>query len=476
MSEIFEQRLRPAGALLLLLLVLAACGGSPAATSTPAPTPPPSTPTPVVSTCADIDSRWGQDWPGVLEVLQELSARNESCGEEPLLSKQYAAHYNYGASLEQGQELNKAIEQYQAALYLDPQRQEALKALQRLEALPKPTPPACLSTSPPRPDPAPAGQPDRGQFATVRAGQLWLDGRPFTVKGVNYYPRRAPWQHFLTASDPAEMAQELDTIQQAGFNTLRIFLWYEPLFTCQPEDAIPNESAFAVVDELVELAAERDLKLIVALNDLPDLVFRPLYTDWDHYDAQTVYIVRRYRNQPAILAWDLRNEVDIDYGAQPGHEAEFDRAEVLDWVDHISQVVRQNDPYHMLTAGWWGDPTEAAAYVDFLSFHHWTDAADLTGRIKRYRQASDKPLMLQEVGYHSWASSPEEPRSEQEQARRLASVIGAAERENLAGWIIWTAFDFVPEPGQPAHNEHFFGLWRVDLSPKPALERLPLQP
>ena len=205
-------------------------------------------------------------------------------------------------------------------------------------------------------------------------------------------------------------------------------------------------------------------------------MFRPLYTYCEHYDAQTVYIVRRYRNEPAILAWDLRNEVDIDYGAQPGHEAEFDRAEVLGWVDHISQVVRQNAPYHLLTDGWWRDTTEAAAYVDFLSFHHWTDAADLTGRIKRYRQASDKPLMLQEIGYHSWASSPEEPRSEQEQARRLASVIGAAERENLAGWIIWTAFDFVPEPGQPAHNEHFFGLWRVDLSPKPALERLPLQP
>ena len=159
------------------------------------------------------------------------------------MSKQYAATITTAPAWNR-ETSGPGHRTYQAALYLDPQRQEALKALQRLEALPKPTPPACLSTSPPRPDPAPAGQPDPGQFATIRDGQLWLDGQPFTVKGVNYYPRRAPWQHFLTASDPAEMAQELDTIQQAGFNTLRIFLWYEPLFTCQPEDAIPNESAF----------------------------------------------------------------------------------------------------------------------------------------------------------------------------------------------------------------------------------------
>lgn len=109
------------------------------------------------------------------------------------------------------------------------------------------------------------------------------------------------------------MAAELDLIQAAGFNTLRVFLWYEPLFTCRPEAAIPNEAALAIVDTLFDQAGERDLKLIVTFNDLPDLTFRPLYTDWAHYDAQTVYLVRRYRNEPAILAWDLCNEGDLDY-------------------------------------------------------------------------------------------------------------------------------------------------------------------
>ena len=67
------------------------------------------------------------------------------------------------------------------------------------------------------------------------------------------------------------------------------------------------------------------------------LIFRPLYTDWAHYDAQTVYIVRRYRHDPIILAWDLRNEGDFDYGARPGDEAEFEQETVIGWLANISQ-------------------------------------------------------------------------------------------------------------------------------------------
>ena len=351
-----------------------------------------------------------------------------------------AAHFNYAVALEKASDLDAAIEQYQAALLIDPGRREALDALIRLDALPEPTPPVCLSSSPARPDPAPDETPDISSFVTVQSDQLWLNGQPFSVRGVNYYPRHSPWHRFLDA-DLSEMAEELEIIRQAGFNTVRVFLWYEPLFICQPEDGIPVEVAFAKVDAIFELACERGLKLIVTLNDLPDLTFRPLYTDWARYDAQTIYIVRRYRNESCILAWDLRNEGDLDYGVRPGDEARFSQDEVIEWLAHASQLVQDSDPYHLLTAGWWGDPVITGPYVDFLSFHHWTDADELGIRLEDYRQRSEKPLMLQEVGYHSWAEAPHDPRN---------------------------------EGGQAATYEHFFGVWRVDLSPKPALEALPL--
>ena len=307
-----------------------------------------------IATCGDLAANWGRDWPAVLAALEQLIEADQSCGEEPLLSVKYATHFNYAAVLENQDDLDAAIAQYRAALSIDPQRKEALDALFRLDALPPPTPANCLSDTPPRPDPAPAATPDPTQFVTVRGDQLALNGEPFIVKGVNYYPRHAPWRRFLAEADPAEMAAELDLIRQAGFNTLRIFLWHEPLFTCQPEDAIPNEAAFATVDHLLQLAGERDLKVIVTLNDLPDLTFRPLYTDFDHYDNQTTYIVRRYRNDPAILAWDVRNEGDLDHGAESIEDARFEQAEIIDWLAHVSRLVKANDPHHLVTAGWWG--------------------------------------------------------------------------------------------------------------------------
>lgn len=446
--------------------------------ATPSPTvaePTPPSPIAITVSCADIDTHWGRDWPMTVRVIEQLIQAEQGCGGDPLSSKLYAAHFNYAQSLEQAGEVAAAATQYQAALLLDPIRQEALRELTRLNALPAATPVTCQSTVAAGTDPARAETVDRAQLIRVAGSQLMLHEKPFKVKGVNYYPRQAAWHRFIEEADLAAVTAELDVIQQVGFNTVRIFLRYEPLFDCQPEDAIPNEAAFAKLDRLFELTRERNLKLIVTLNDLPDLAFRPLYTDWAHYDAQTVYIVRRYRHEPHILAWDLRNEGDLDYGVSGTHTVYATQAEVMAWLAHVSELVRQHDPHHLITAGWFGDPTDTAPYSDILSFHHWAEADALRARIATYQQQTDKPLLLQEVGYHSWAEAAHDRRSLVQQADILGRVVSVAEETDIAGWVVWTAFDFVPRSGQPKNHEHFFGLWTLDLTAKPALETLPLE-
>jgi len=344
-----------------------------------------------------------------------LERQGTTCGAEPLASKRYAAHFNYATTLESQGDVSGAVTHYEAAYAIDPGRAEALDALARLGHLPNPTPVACDDPTPPA-DPTPSEAPDGTQFVTVTEDAFDLNGKPFLIRGVNYYPRHAPWNRFLEVANPAEMATELDLIQSAGFNTIRIFLRYDALFTCEPEQAIPNEAGFARVDALLHLAQARDLRVMVTLNDLPDLRFRPLYTDWERYDAQTVYIVQRYRHQPIIIAWDLRNEGDLDYGARTGDSPKFSQADVMAWVAHISTLIREHDPYHLITAGWWGDPAVTTPYVDFLSFHHWSNAAELQARIEAYQANADKPLLLQEVGYHSWAEAPADARTEEAQA------------------------------------------------------------
>ncbi|MEM9777839.1 MAG: cellulase family glycosylhydrolase [Chloroflexota bacterium] len=419
--------------------------------------------------CADVDQNWGTNWPTVLQALDGLIDQNKTCGPEPLLSKKYAAHFNYASELESSSQIELAVENYTLAFQIDPNRTEALNALVRLVALPEPTAVVCESDLPPLPDPSLMLPNQAVEFVTLKNDQLYWQGEAYIVKGVNYYPRLAPWHRFLIESDLAQIEEELGLIADAGFNTVRIFLWYEPLFQCQPEDAIPNEAMFQKVDEIIRIANLYDLKIILTLNDLPDLLFRPLYTDWARYDAQTTYIVRRYMHEPAILAWDLRNEGDLDYGARDANEARFTKDEVIDWLSHISRVVQENDPNHLVTAGWWGDPSVTEAHVDFLSFHHWYDAASLKAKIDEYIIKTEKPILLEEVGYHSWASGPVDQRDEDEQAVLLQQAVELSEAEGLLGWVIWTAFDFAPQNEQAENFEHHFGLWRIDLSPKPAL-------
>lgn len=439
----------------------------PTQTSRPAATDGP-TPTPGPATCGDLDRVWG-DWLTTIDVLNRLIDAGQSCGPEPLSSKLYAAHFNFAAALETQGDTERAIKQYRGAFRLDPHRADALKALARLGGLPAPTPSPC--------DPvdvglaAPATEPaaDPVQFAKISGPNLTLDSEPYHIKGVNYYPRHAPWERFLAQANLAEVATELDTIRAAGFNTIRIFLWHDPLFSCTGGQTVPDAALFNKIDQILAMSAQRDLKVVVTLNDLPDLYIAPLYDHTPYDDAETAYIVRRYQSSPAILAWDLRNEGDLDYITRGAVLPRFTQEQVLGWLGHISEIVRKNDPNHLVTAGWWGDPTVTDPYVDFLSFHHWGRADLMEPRIVEYRKHSSKPMLLEEFGYAYRGTDDSTG-----QAVLLGDVARLADSDNLVGWMVWTAFDFEPAPGREANYETFFGLWTLDLAPKAALAQLPL--
>ncbi|MBL8165048.1 MAG: glycosyltransferase family 39 protein, partial [Anaerolineae bacterium] len=308
-------------------------------------------------------------------------------------------------------------------------------------------------------------------FVTLRDGQFAVGDTTFTARGVNYYPLHYPWRRFLTQADVTEVARELVLLRTAGFNTLRLFLWNAALFACPERSAIPIPDAFARLDAIIREAAGQGFRLIITLNDLPDLTNAPLYDNPPHVQAQTRLIIERYRDEAAVLAWDVRNEGDIDYGSISASGAKFERGVVLDWLAQTAAFVRGLDSNHLITAGWLHDSGATAPYVDFVSFHHWEDAARMRERLAEIRAATDKPVLLQEFGFSTFRVS------EDEQARLLSEVSAAAEAEGLLGWLIWTAFDFPLDatctpPACPSTDnaEHHFGLWRTDYTPKPALE------
>lgn len=305
------------------------------------------------------------------------------------------------------------------------------------------------------------------ELIRTQGDQFILDSHIFKILGLNYYPKDYPWQKFWTYFDPAIVSQELDLMKTANINTIRIFIWHEPFFN----SGNPDETYFSRLDTFLQLCEDRNLKVIVTLNDLPDI--SQLYTNYGRYDPEMQYIVSRYQETSTILAWDLKNEGDQDYDA-------FGQNTVIQWLEHASNLVKTYDPNHLITAGWWQHVEDTIPYVDFVSFHHWLPKADLLAQIDDLQAATTKPIVMEEFGLHTWPDRPGDPHDEEDQTIFIKEHLEAAAQKNIAGSLVWTAFDFpleatcntIVDPDCTMHEsfQNHMGIWRTDYSAKPAVQ------
>ena len=328
------------------------------------------------------------------------------------------------------------------------------------------TPDAVQNPNTPLPDYVPTST--QG-FVAIEGTHFTVNDEQFQAYGVNYYPAQYPWRRFLTETNPETLDFELSLLADTGFNTLRIFLWNDVLFGCR--NAIPNHENFARLDNMIQVMSNHGFRLIVTLNDLPDLTAYPLYNDYGYVREQTTFIVNRYHDETAILAWDLRNEGDIDYGSRVLGFGQQQRNDVLRWLESTSVLVRSLDSNHLITAGWMDDAHATARFVDFISFHHWWNGTNLERRIDRVRRYTDSPILLEEFGFSTYDLPPEQ------QSQQISEIITIAHNENLLGWLVWTAFDFplertcLPSPCQSVDSyEHHFGIWYSDYTPKSVID------
>ncbi|MEM6530229.1 MAG: hypothetical protein AAF653_18155, partial [Chloroflexota bacterium] len=214
--------------------------------------------------------------------------------------------------------------------------------------------------------------------------------------------------------------------------------------------------AFARLDTVLEVAINREMRVVLVLHHAPDLTDFPLYSSPGHTLAQTVFITQRYADAPGIMVWDLRDSGDRDYTG-----GAFEREVVITWLTQTAQVVRQNAPQQLMTAGWREDSVATAPFVDFVSLQHYGTVDDLRQQIALLRTQTDKPLFLTGVGYPT--TSGDEPG----QRDRLFDALQAAENNQLLGWNIVEAFD---HPATVCEGCERFGLWNTSYFPKLALD------
>lgn len=317
-------------------------------------------------------------------------------------------------------------------------------------------------------------------FVTVSGAELMLAGRPYDVRGINYYPQATAWHDFWPNYDASIVAQDFKLIKSLGLNTVRIFIPYEPTLP-EPESAghgepTGDEETVDVYEDLrhkltdlLDEAESNDLKVIVTLFD-----FRTDYQIllWPNADRALEEVVPYFADHPAILAWDLKNEPDLD---QPGNTQE----RVNTWLRHTAAQVRRHDANHLLTIGWARSDQahQLVDLVDFVSFHDYEDPQHFSARYAALQTAvSAKPIVITEFGRSTW-NSPFFPggTSEQEQAHYYAAMLQAFETSQAAGFVAWTLYDFDKVPANvvgvlPWHAapQAKFGLFNAKNEPKAA--------
>jgi Cellulase (glycosyl hydrolase family 5) len=306
-------------------------------------------------------------------------------------------------------------------------------------------------------------QPLPGAVAPVGA-QLLRAGQPYRVVGMNYYPQATPWDGFWSKYSAGIIDADFARMRGLGLNTIRIFIPYEQFGGMHVRPEMLDRLA-----DLLDRAEASGLQVVVTLFDFRG-DYNPLI--WPQADRHLETILTRFRDHPAILAWDLKNEPDLDY-ARAGRE-------VVDlWLLHTLQLARGYAPHQMITVGW-GSADAAAAFggsVDLLSFHDYLPPDGLLGRYALVRQAAPgRPVILGEFGLPTW-NSPFFPNghTEAEQLSYYAAVLSAMRSTDAAGEMAWTLYDFSSVPANVAGRmpwqvgpQRQLGVLRADGTPKPA--------
>lgn len=319
----------------------------------------------------------------------------------------------------------------------------------------------------------------RNPFIQAGPSGFRLQGRPYAFIGANY------WYGGLLAleKDPARgidrLRKELDFLQQQGVTNLRILAgaegsgqingvtWVAPAL--QPEQGVFSEAVSHGLDVLLAEMAKRKMYAVIYLSNnwewsggfLQYLNWQGQLDgqtlqrklNWDEqrewtsrfysctaciaaYRRQVVQLLNRknqvtgrsYRNEPAIMAWELANEPrPMRAEAVPAYRK---------WISETAALIRSIDSNHLVTIGTegvMGTEESAALYsgihadpaIDYLTLHIWPKnwgwfsgdavAAGLSavqekisaciGRHLPLASALKKPLVIEEFGLPREAQS-----------------------------------------------------------------------
>ena len=307
---------------------------------------------------------------------------------------------------------------------------------------------SCQSPSPsPTPSPTSSLWPFSG-FVRRSGASLTLNGQPYTFSGINIYNAnsRANCWYSLGNDDGALAA----TLADSGVRSFRAWFTQGEATT----NGIRDWSAFDHTLAVARMAGIRVMP-VLSVEDCRGEGVR--LTDWyaSGYRADIIaghtttfrdyvsQIVTRYRDDPAILVWQIGNEMDTMKNA----DGTCGPASTLDaFAADIAGLIKSIDPNHLVSVGTIGDGQCAAsgstayralhapASIDLCEFHDYKPDAlpndpwnGLTVRLNDCASLG-KPLFIGETGIVA---------SDSNRASEMAAKADAQFGAGVVGWLPW---------------------------------------
>lgn len=254
------------------------------------------------------------------------------------------------------------------------------------------------------------------------------------IKGINYYPKDTPWDMFGANFDTKAISKDFNIIKDAGLNTIRIFIPYKGF-----GKANVISEKLEKLQRILDLAETNHIKVVVTLFD-----FYGDYSilNWTLNQRHAETIISKFKNHNAIIAWDIKNEPDLDFDSR-------NKVNVIAWLKSMIAFVKVTDKNHPVTIGWSNAKSASVLMddVDYVSFHYYKNINDLEVTFKSLKQdIPNKPIIISEFGVSSYKGLWKPfGSSKGKQAKYHKKAQDIFSKNNIQ-FMSWTLYDFKKIP------------------------------